>query len=166
MNNFVKTFLFSLIAITFLNPVFGQKPQSKVFSPDNTIISKSIIQKREITKYFDSGAFRCGFFSTEGECDYEKIRNIIWQCWNEKILCYLTISSSSVDASRTEHIFIEPNKRNQWLVVRRAENSHTIPKFRKPIHDLPIVHSVTWRKDKSEQILIFKNKFGRIIEVF
>jgi hypothetical protein len=162
----VKIFLFPLIVIIFFSSAFGQNLKSKVFSPDNVNISTSIFQKREITKYLDGGAFRCGFSSLKGECDYEKIRKVIWQCWSEKTLCYLTIRLSGIDAGLDQYIFIEPNKNNRWLVVRREENYHAMRQYRKPIHNLPTVYSLEWRKDKDEQVLVFKNRLGKVIEEF
>lgn len=166
MNDFAKILLFSLVVIISFSSAFGQKQTIKVFSPDNALVSKNIIQKREITKYIDGGAFRCGFYSYKGDCDYEKVRKIIWQCWTEKTLCYLTITWLGVDASRTEHIFIEPNKNNQWLVVRRDKRSHAVLQLKKTIYDLPKAYSVEWSTDKNERILLFKNKFGKVIQEF
>jgi hypothetical protein len=166
MKKFIKILLIFLFVLNLFSAIFGQKEMSKVFSPDNSIISKSVFQKRDITQYFDGGNFRCGLSSSESECDYKKIREAIWQCWTEKTLCYLTISAVGVDSSYDQHIFIEPNKNNQWQVVRRVENGHTMRQFRKPIHDLPRVYFLEWRKNKDEKVLIFKNKLGKVIEEF
>jgi hypothetical protein len=86
--------------------------------------------------------------------------------WTEKILCYLTISASGVDSSYDEHIFIEPNKNNQWQIIRRSKSGHSISQYRQPIHDLPRVYYLEWRKNKKDKVLIFKNKFKKIIEEF
>ena len=161
-----KFLLSCLFLIIFKGFVLGQELRLEVFPADKFLISKSIIQSRDLNKYFDGGAFRCGFFGSESECNYEKIRRVIWQCWNEKTRCYLTINSSSVDASKTEHIFIEPNKNNKWLVVRRNEAYHALIKTRKPINDLPKIYSVEWQMKDEEKILVFKNRFGKKIDEF
>jgi hypothetical protein len=159
MRKFVKCLILFLFISNSVDSLFGQKEMSKVFSPDSSIISKSVLQKRDITQYFDGGNFRCGLFGSESGCDYKKIREVIWRCWTEKTLCYLTIGASSVDSPYNEHIFIEPNKNNQWQVIRRSESGHSIPQYRQSIHDLPRVYYLEWRKNKNEKVLIFKNKF-------
>ena len=164
MNSFAKLLLISLIVIIFPASAIGQKVKSKVFLPDD--YSRSVIQKRDISKYFDGGAFRCGFSGLKGECDYEEIRKVIWQCWSEKTLCYLTISWSGIDSARTEHVFVEPDQNNQWLIARRAQNSHAVIIVRKSLQDLPKAYSVEWRDDKNEKVLIFKNKLGKVIDEF
>jgi signal peptidase I len=155
-----------LIQLVFASVIFGQQKLSKFFSPDNTIIPKDILQKRDIAQYFDGGAFRCGIIVSNGDCDYKKLREVIWQYWNEKLLCYLTISDSSVDASRFEHIFIESNKKNVQIISRRVENSHVIPEYREPLHNLPKVYSVEWSKNKVKKILVFKNRRGKVIDEY
>ncbi len=162
MRKFVKYLILFLFVSNSVNSIFGQTEVSKVFSPDNSIISKSVLQKRDITQYFDRGNFRCGLFGYESECDYKKIREVIWRCWTKKTLCYLTIGASSIDSSYNEHIFIEPNKNNQWQVIRRSES----PQYRQSIHNLPRVYYLEWRENKNEKVLIFKNKFRKIIEEF
>lgn len=157
--------LFFVVAICF-STTFGQIKLNKVFSPDNSTISKKITQKRIITEYFDGGAFRCGSLNRKGECDIKKFREIIWQCWNEKTLCYLKMTGQGVDMSSVEHIFIEPNKENQWTIVRRNEIFHFVPELRKPLHNLPLAYSVDWKEKDGEKVLLLKNKFGKVIDEY
>jgi hypothetical protein len=166
MKFYIEVSIIYLAAIIFTIPIFGQESKSKVFSPDNSLISKSIVQKRNINEYFDGGAFRCGFSGSENECNYEEVRKVVWQCSKEKTRCYLTISSSSADAGITEHIFIEPNKNNKWLIVRRTEKHRTLSQIKKSVNDLPKVYFIEWQMKDREQILIFKNQLGKVIEKF
>jgi hypothetical protein len=151
-----------LIQIVFAPAIFGQQKLSKVFSPDNTIISKDILQKRDIRQYFDGGAFRCGMLASKGECDYKKIREVIWQCWNEKSLCYLTITVSGVDSGGIEHIFVESNLKKELIISRRTRTYHAIIKRQNRLHNLPKVYSIEWSKN-GEETLILKNKSGKVI---
>lgn len=142
-----------------------KETKSKVFSPDNTLIPKSIIQSRRIDDYSDGGAFRCGIFGNSNECDYRKIRQFIWKCWTEKTLGYTTINFTTVDAFSTEHIFIERNRANQWQIVRRMQRSHALLKINK-IEDLPVAVSIERtedKKQKDEWTLTLKNKFGKVV---
>ena len=157
----INIFLLSLI---FSVPILGQHKLPKIVSVDNSITPKAIIQKRIITKYFYGGTFSCKKIGTiEVKCDYQKFLEIIWQCWNEKTLCYLKLIHSGVDGGAVEHIFIEPNKKNQWLVVRRKEYWSALYKSKRPIENLPIVYSVDWSERDGEKILLLKDNFGKVI---
>lgn len=160
MRFFVNTLLLSLI---FLIPIFGQYKLPKVTSTEKSTIPKTVIQKRIITDYFDGGNFRCGHITRKGECDYQKLREIIWQCWNEKTLCYLRITNQGVDAGSKEYIFVEPNKKNQWTVIRRKEYWSAITPTKRPFEKLPIVFSLDWEERTLEKNLILKDNFGIVI---
>lgn len=160
MSVFVNILLLSLI---FSVPILGQYKLPKVTSTDKSIISKTIIQKRDIRQYYDGGAFRCGGFSPKNQCDYEKLRKIIWQCWSEKTLCYSTISWNGVDAGGIEYIFIEPNKKNQWLIIRRSRNWHAVLKVSNKLQNLPLIYSVDWSEKDGKKILLLKDNLGAVI---
>ena len=52
------------------------------------------------------------------------------------------------------------------MIVRRTERYGQFTNYKKPIQDLPLVYSIEWRDDETEKILIFKNKFGKIVDEF
>ncbi|HRH44204.1 MAG TPA: hypothetical protein PKY82_21405 [Pyrinomonadaceae bacterium] len=156
----VNAFLLSIIVSV---SILGQRKLPKITSTDKSIISKAVIQNRTIKDYFDGGSFRCGNITRKGECDYQKLREIIWQCWNEKTLCYLRITHQGVDSGSKEYIFVEPNKKNQWTVIRRKEYWFVITGTKISVEDLPIVYSLDWEERTLEKKMILKDNLGMVI---
>lgn len=48
-------------------------------------------------------------------------RDFIWSHWQQKKRGYLVIFKSSVDAGSDYYIFIEPDQRGDWQIVRYSE---------------------------------------------
>ena len=159
MKNFVKVILLFLIVLAVFSSIFGQNKKSK-------LIEKNLLQGRDLTHYAQVNYFDCRFsLRLNDKCDKQKAREFIEDCWTEKHLCYITITYNGTDSGSTKHIFIELNQKNQWQIVRRLERSDI--RIKNPIEDLPTAFSVEKVKDKrrkGEWSLVFKNKFGKIID--
>lgn len=120
MKNFAKVIICLLFVITCSNFVFGQSRKTKLSNAD-------FLQERDLTKYAQEH-FWCGGFRKSDECNKEKMADFVWECWKNKTLCYLTISLNGVDSFYTKHLFVEPNKKNQWAVLGYSELSQPLNK--------------------------------------
>ena len=65
-------------------------------------------------------------------------RMFLWKHWSEQKLGYLTLTGSTVDATSTAHIFIEPDETSRWRVAWRFVRHNGL------IHDLPTYYAVEW----------------------
>jgi hypothetical protein len=162
---FSVLFVFSIFSVS----CFSQENSSKAGLGDNSVISKTIVQHRDISKYDDGGVFSCGILFSEGNCDYKKLRNTIWGCWIKKQRCFLILSSPSVDSGVSEYIFVEPNRTKKWTVVRRELGYHAVasdPEYEEKFFELPVVYSLSWSKKKGTKFLLFKNKKGKVVDKY
>lgn len=144
---------FVLIASIF---TFGQIKKSKSSVRDPT-------QGRSLTHYVQ-GHYTCRAYRAPRNCEKEKFDELIWKFWTEKIKGYATITYYGIDASTTRHVFVEPNKKNQWqLIQRNISRSAISPNIH--IENKPTAFSVERIESKSnEWTLLFKDKLGRVIE--
>jgi len=129
-----------------------------------------------MSNYDDGGSFDCSRLflerlRTQGKvkdvCDENKIRDFIWQHWTNSHRSYIRVTYSSVDASGTFHIFIEPDKKGVWSVFWRIVRSSALPGSLPEITDVGKIVSVERIEDKpkiGEWALVFKNKLGEIVE--
>ena len=159
MKNFVKVILLFLIVLALFNSIFGQNKKSK-------LIQTSLLQGRDLTHYTQFNYFDCRFSLRQNDkCDEEKVREFIEDCWTEKHLCYITITYSGIDISNTKHIFIEPNQKDEWQIIRRLERNAV--RIKSVIEDLPTAFSiekVEYKRQNGEWRLVFKNKLGKVID--
>jgi len=65
-------------------------------------------------------------------------RNFLWLNWHERKRAYLTLTLSSVDATSTAHVFIEPDETGRWRVYWRGVRSNGV------IDDSPTAYSMEW----------------------
>lgn len=57
----------------------------------------------------------------------QKIRDFIWQHWNEKRRGYIKMTTDMVDWVTTDHIFIEPDQEGQWHVAWKSAYISLLP---------------------------------------
>ena len=65
-------------------------------------------------------------------------RAFLWDHWHNQKPAYLTMTGSSVDATSTSHVFVEPDETGRWRVAWR------IVRHTGEIDDLPTYYSVEW----------------------
>lgn len=135
MRKFAKIFAISLFIITFFNFEFGQAKKSKA-------TAKDFLQRRDLTKYTQKQFSMCGMFPLNPKCDMKELREFIWQYWTEKKLAYVKVIFQGIDTSYTNHIFIELNKKNQWIVSQYGERWAALTNLQKPIQKLPVSYVV------------------------
>ena len=74
----------------------------------------------------------------ESPSAFADARMFLWKHWSAQKLGYLTLTGSSVDATSTSHIFIEPNETSRWRVAWRIVRHNGL------IDDLPTYYAVEW----------------------
>ena len=65
-------------------------------------------------------------------------RTFLWQHWQDRKRGYLLLTLSSVDATSSSHVFIEPDESGRWRVYWRAVRSHG------EVDDAPTSYSMKW----------------------
>lgn len=128
------------------------------------LTTNNIAEGRDMTVYDDGGHFDCGqkFGASMGDgglekCDGARIRDFVWNHWQNKAKGYIVITGNSVDAVSTSHIFIEPGKGQKWHVAWR------IVRHFGEIDDMPDIIKVERAKSIKEtdpDILIFRDREG------
>lgn len=66
-------------------------------------------------------------------------RRFLWEHWRDRRRAYLILTMSSIDWTRTSHIFVEPDDSGHWRVFIRYLD-------RRDLVDAPTAYSVTWVK--------------------
>lgn len=77
---------------------------------------------------------------------YMEARTFVWEHWRDHRPAYLVITISSVDATSTSHIFVEPDDSGRWRLAERIVRHHG------EVDDAPTDYSVEW---------VFTNSKGR-----
>jgi hypothetical protein len=149
----------------------GKSTKADIIVQAGALTTATIIQERNLALYDDGGHSNCragmvrfrsenaSDFSSEN-CSISKVRDFLWQHWQEKKRGYVRISFDSVDAVSTSHIFVEPDQNGRWHVVWR------IVRHSEEITDLPDIISIERAKHKrtdyrgGSYILVFRNDEG------
>jgi len=119
----------------------GREIKAHVRYETNLLTATGIEQGRDLTHYerrdlsdpkpmFAYEIDRAGIFVTA--------RMFVWEHWHDQKPGYLTITGSSVDATSTSHIFIEPDDAGRWRVAWR------IVRHTGEIDDMPTYYGVQW----------------------
>ena len=119
----MKVLLLFLIGLILFSSSFGQENPAKKTSPDESTIPKSLVQNRNIKNYLDGGVVSCGNFGPPYKCDFTELRSFIWNSWSKKKRSYFRWGFCGIDYCYTEYNFIEPNKKNDWRIVRYGQHS-------------------------------------------
>jgi hypothetical protein len=137
----------------------GKTTKAEVISKDSELTTANIAQDRNLSLYDDGRHFNC-YLIYEGddpECSIPKIRDFIWQHWQNKRRGYIRFTFGSIDAVSTSHIFIEPNVQGVWHIAWR------IVRHSGEITDMPDIRSLKQRRstkndfthDQAPKILSF-----------
>ena len=65
-------------------------------------------------------------------------RSFLWSHWEQKKRAYLVLTLSSVDATSTSHVFIEPDNSGRWRIYWRIVRTDG------EVDDLPTEYNVDW----------------------
>ena len=132
------------------------------------LTTKNISQGRDLSQYEKGGHIDCRDWAAKDklslECNERILRDFVWSHWNGRKRGYITMSGDSVDASATLHIFIEPNKKGEWIIIWRIARFQALFGGRFSIDDFPIVTFVERFENninKDEWKLILKDKLGK-----
>lgn len=149
----------------------GKSTKSAIIVQEGALTTATITQERNLALYDDGGHSNCrgGLVQFHGEndsdfsskkCIIPKVRDFLWQHWQEKKRGYVRISFDTVDAVSTSHIFVEPDPNGRWHVVWR------IVRHSEEITDLPDIISVERAKHErtdyggGSYILVFRDDEG------
>jgi len=108
----------------------------------NAFTIPDIAQGRELSHYDkvelrDSGHFHPSEMHPSSEL--AEARTFLWEHWQGRKRGYLILTLSSVDRTRTSHIFVEPDDGGRWRVYwRQLDNRELI--------DEPTAYWVIWVK--------------------
>lgn len=132
---------------------------------------KNLTESRNLSEYEDGGNFDCRDFGDIDKlsipCDSEKLKEFIWQHWNEKKKGYVRVSGDSVDAGATTHYFIEPNEKNAWIVKIKIVRWSAIIKEKNPVQTfLPIVSIEKIENKPNKFTLLCKDDKGKVVTEF
>src|SRR5687768_17200477 len=79
--------------------------------------------RRDLAKYIDGGKYDLKWQLPDRFLAQEKIRKFIWDNWSAKRLARIEYKDYSIEGDPTIHkLFIEPNKRGEWVVVNKYDN--------------------------------------------
>lgn len=138
----------------------GKETKAEVISQGYELTTSNIAEKRSLSVYDAGGHFNCREYAKDVNCDFSKIRDFIWQHWQNKQRGYIRVTFDSVDAVSSSHIFIEPDKSGTWHI---AWHNHVLT-------DIPeIIFLEQAKPEKTETdggkfILVFKNNEGDEIQ--
>ena len=147
----------------------GKETKAEVISQGYELTTSNIAEKRNLSLYEAGGHFNCRDWigrenSKDVNCDFSKIRDFIWQHWQNKQRGYIRITFDSVDAVSSSHIFVEPKKDGTWHIAWRIVRHNNI------ITDIPDIVALEQAKPKKSDeeggtfVLVFKNVEGDEIQ--
>ena len=127
----------------------GKETKAKIISEKGELTTSDIAQERGLSLYDSGGHFNCRSWipaqdDPKPNCDIPKVRDFIWQHWENKQRAYIRITFDSVDAVSTSHIFIEPDQNGKWHVAWR------IVRHLGEITDIPDIRSIKQRRATRE----------------
>jgi hypothetical protein len=114
----------------------GGRETKVTVRPDKGLLTvEGVEQRRDLSLYerVDLGSVNKDTAST-----FPDARLFLWQHWSNRKSGYLTLTGSSVDATSTSHIFIEPDETGRWRIAWRIVRDNG------RIHDLPTYYAVDW----------------------
>lgn len=172
----MKTFhkiIFALSVLLFPLCISAQglkTTETEVTATDRgELISKDILEKRDISLYDQGGHFDCHGWDKGPKdiCDQKKVRDFIWQHWTDKKRGYIRITYGSVDARSTSHIFIEPNEKGEWYIAWRIARWHSIPGHGQRVDDILDLNAVKRFESKTHNAddwwIGIKGKDGKVV---
>ncbi|PYV47620.1 MAG: hypothetical protein DMG92_15950 [Acidobacteria bacterium] len=158
----------------------GRTTASKVSFQSGVLTVKDVAQGRDLHEYETltlTNPKPMTVVESKQDPTLSRARMFIWQHWNERKQGYLILTLSSVDATSTSHIFVEPDKTGRWRVSWRMVR-HT-----GRVDDLPTYYSMQWviaagfrlpgkplpdgqQPDPSNNRLEFRDKCGDVEQSF
>ena len=115
----------------------GRETQVKVFFEGDALTASGIEQGRDLSRYETLNLVNPNRHGKSVQV-YAQARTFVWDHWRAKKHGYLVLTSSSVDATSTSHIFVEQDDTGRWRVAWR------IVRHSGEIDDLPTYYGVMW----------------------
>ncbi len=141
-------------------PKVSTDPNLKITKIAGEITNDDIFQGRDISLYEKTDTSKCNNY----KCIERKMRNFIWEHWNNKKRGYIKHKLQGIDVSYTEHIFIEPDSQENWRVVWKIEHYQISDTVDKSIKEFIGINSI--ERVKGNEELIFKNDNGETVRTF
>jgi|GEM_PF-6332351 hypothetical protein len=119
----------------------GRETKASVRYEKDLLTAPDIEQGRDLSRYERlnvSNPKPMFAYEMDGAQIFIAARTFVWEHWRNQKLGYLTMTGSSVDATSTSHIFIEPDDTGRWRVAWR------IVRHTGKIDDLPTYYAVQW----------------------
>jgi len=111
----------------------------KVWRQDGALMVDNVAQSRDLGRYETLHLISPPMTVVESQTDpaLARARTFLWEHWKAHKRGYLILTASSVDATATSHVFVEPDNigrwRVSWRIVRRRE-----------VDDTPTDYSMAW----------------------
>lgn len=110
----------------------GRETKTTVLVDQGILTAVDIAQDRDLNKYER--------LNLKNNPSLPQARTFLWEHWRDKKAAYLTLTLSSVDATSTNHVFIEQHQSGRWRVAWR------IVRHNGDIDDLPTYYALEWVK--------------------
>jgi hypothetical protein len=122
------------------------------------ITEQVILEGRDLSIYEKADTDQCG----TRDCMERKMREFIWQHWENKKRGYISRSTQGMDITNSYHIFIEPNDQGEWFINwKSASKKAMLGNDLFEILELVPVKKINNRNRKYELELI--NKDGEVL---
>lgn len=96
------------------------------------------------------------------ETNLKIVRQFVWSHWRNKKQGYIRLTTIGTDNATTEHIFIEPESHNKWIINKSVASRSVIGESVTPVE--PIVEVRWGQKKNGHPALIFKDAMGKVID--
>jgi hypothetical protein len=119
----------------------GRTTASKVLFQGGVLTVKDVVQGRDLGMYETltlTNPKPMTVVENKDDPVIPRARMFLWQHWHDRKQGYLILTLSSVDATSTSHIFVEPDKTGRWRVSWR------IVRHMGQVNDLPTYYSIAW----------------------
>jgi hypothetical protein len=119
----------------------GRRITAKVWREGSALTAYNVAQNRDLRGYE-----RLQLADPEPRSAAERLsdvivaeaRTFVWEHWRNRKRAYLVLTLSSIDATSTSHVFVEPDGTGRWRVYWRAVRN------RSEIDDSPTAYSMKW----------------------
>jgi hypothetical protein len=120
----------------------------KVLHDGSTLTVKDVSQGRDLHRYDKlvvTDVVPRTVKDKGRETFLHQARNFIWSHWRVRMRGYLVLTGSSVDATSTSHVFIEPDDAGKWRVY------WSIVRHKSEIDDLPTTYDLRLTEENKLQ---------------
>jgi len=181
--SFAEVMVLSLLIIIFWIPARAQSSRSSKtdrvreinvrylqFGDFGEVSIPKMLGKRNLSKYRQGGHYDFRTYLTRtkrGKNDRNELINFVFDNWTNRRLAYARYSFNTPDAGGTFHLFIEPDKEQNWTVLCRLARWQALLPGTKNLVIFPRAYSVERVSFPSGKYdIAFKDKAGRLLGDF